>query len=135
MKKKILIVDTRDDFIEYCQPTLKEKNYIVEAAYSYDEALQKTEEFKPDAIVSALMLDHYDSGFVLAYKVKKMNPNILFYILTSAANTTGIQFSLTTDEEKQWILADGFLHEPMRIEDLIDLMNTHFERHKEELKA
>lgn len=127
--KKILLVDSREDFFETCTPELQSRNFEVATATSFNEALKKVEEFKPDFILTALMLEHFDSGFVLSYKIKKKNPQIPIYILTSATHTTGIKFSVNTEEEREWIKADGFLNEPIKPEDLVDLIEGYFKKH------
>jgi CheY-like chemotaxis protein len=130
-----MLVDNRDEFIEKCAPELEKSGFNVAVANSYNEALQKFSVAKPDVVITALMLEHYDSGFVLSYKLKKENPDVLIYILTSATHTTGIKFSLNSEEEKEWIKADGFLNEPIKPEDLIELVRRHLSRKKEPVSA
>ena len=40
-------------------------------------------------------------------------------MLTSATYDTGFKFSVSTEEEKEWIKCDGILHKPVVIEDLL----------------
>ncbi|PKL13036.1 MAG: hypothetical protein CVV50_03845, partial [Spirochaetae bacterium HGW-Spirochaetae-6] len=63
-KYKILLVDNRQDFLDVCLPRMEENNFLVDSANSYNEALQKAEKFRPDIVITALMLEHFDSGFV-----------------------------------------------------------------------
>lgn len=121
---KIMIVDTKKDFVESITPKLEEHGFQVCFAESYNEALRKYKEVQPHMVLSALMLEHYDSGFVLAHKLKKENPDLLFYILSSVTNNTGIKFSLNSEEERKWISANGFLNEPIKPEDLVELMQA-----------
>ena len=135
MSKKILLVDNKDRFIEQCQPKLEARGYSVETASSYNEALKKFEAFSPDVVITALMLEHFDSGFVLAHKMKLKNPGLVLLIVTNATHLTGIKFSLNTHEERDWIKADGFLNEPIRENDLIDIMESALERKKKKTAA
>ena len=130
-KYKILLVDNRQDFLDVCLPRMEENNFLVDSANSYNEALQKAEKFRPDIVITALMLEHFDSGFVLSHKLKQLYPGMLIYILTSATHTTGIKFSINSEDERAWIKADGFLNEPMKIDDIIDIIETHLARKKE----
>lgn len=128
---KILIVDSREDYLETCIPKLEEHNFQVFSANSYNEALKKFEEVNPDIVITALMLEHFDTGFVLSYKLKQIKPDLLTYILTCATSATGIKFSVNSEDERKWIKADGFLNEPINIEDMIELIENQFERKKE----
>ncbi|HCL56738.1 MAG TPA: hypothetical protein DHW82_06985 [Spirochaetia bacterium] len=128
--RKILIVDNRDEFIEECSPKLTKRGFDVFSANSYNEALKKFDEVDPDFVLTALMLEHFDSGFVLSYKLKNKKPKVPIYILTTATHSTGIKFSTNTGEQKKWILADGFLNEPIEANDLIDIIEKSLEQVK-----
>ena len=127
-KIKILLVDSREDFFEGFIPYLKQKNFEVFTANSLNEALHKFDEVDPDFVITALILEHYDSGFVLSYKLKQKKPNVIIYILTSVTYTTGIKFSVNTEEERKWIKADGLLNEPIKPEDLMEIIENRIER-------
>jgi len=128
MQKKILLINREDDFEENLGPKLKAKNYQIETASSCNEALNKFNSFNPHVVITSLMLEHFDSGFVLAHKMKKQNPHLVLLILTRATHITGIEFSLSTKEERAWIKADAFLNNPIPVDDLMDIMETALER-------
>jgi len=133
-KSKILLVDSREDFFETFIPFLEAKDFEVYTANSYNEAMQKFNEVDPEFVITALILEHFDSGFVLSYKLKKRKPGVIIYILTSVTYTTGIKFSVNTEEERKWIMADGLLNEPIKPEDLMEIIEKKISR-KQAVKA
>jgi hypothetical protein len=60
------------------------------------------------------MMETQDSGFVLAYKAKKMHPEMPVIIATAVTTETGISFNVETEEDKNWIKADLYLEKGIR---------------------
>lgn len=127
---KVLLVDIREDFFEAFTPLLQKKGFEVFTAASCNEALKVYDEKQPELVITALILEHFDSGFVLCHKLKKKNPNVIVYLVTSITHTTGIKFSINSEEERKWIKADGLLNEPIKPEDLMDILETRLGREK-----
>lgn len=76
----------------------------------------------PDLVITEILLEKEDSGFVLCHKIKS-NPktkHIPIIILTEV-NTLGIayNFDLKTEEARRWIKADRFYDKPIRPVDFI----------------
>ncbi len=125
MDKKILMVDDDTDLINIYKPVLEKEGYTVETAYDSVEGLEKFKEFNPPVVVVDLAMEHFDSGFVLCHRIKKLpnTENVRVIIMTSAGHDTGIRFSTDTDEEKNWIKADDYLEKPISPRDLVQYLS------------
>jgi len=124
-KKKILLVDDDTDLLEQTKIQIENNGYTVVTAENGEEGwkIYKTE--KPDAALIDLMMEEYDSGFILSYKIKKDKPgkNIPVIILTSATFNTGFKFGTSTDEEREWIKCDEIMNKPVVIEELVEKLD------------
>lgn len=116
--KKILIVD--DDIDYLYQTKLKVEQFGFEAitAETQKEAEHLLTEFKPDLAILDLMMENEDSGFILAYRIKKLYPDVPVIIATAAAAETGITFDLSSQAERQWVKADLYLDKGIRTDQL-----------------
>lgn len=103
--KTILIVDDDPDYLFQFSLILSNAGYKIVKANSQKEAEIFLESNKPDLAVFDLMMEQHDSGFVLAYKTKKMYPDVPVIICTAVGSETGICF----DTDKDWIKADVYL--------------------------
>ena len=123
---KILLVDDDIDLLEQNKMMLESKGFQVITAESGEEGWQKFQKEKPDAAIVDLIMEQYDAGFILCYKIKKTNhgKKIPVYILTSATYDTGFKFSASTEEEKEWIKSDGILNKPVVVEELISKLDN-----------
>jgi len=127
--KKILLVDDDIDLLEQNKILLESRGFKVETAESGIEGIEKFNAIKPDAAIVDLIMEEYDSGFVLCHRIKKTEhgKQIPVFILTSATYDTGYKFASETDEERQWIKCDGILNKPVVIDEVI----TKFEKYIE----
>jgi len=118
--KKILIVDDDIDVREIITETLVAKGYSVESAESGEEGWEKYESFKPDLVILDLVMESYDAGFLLAYKLKKNDPKLPIIMATAVNQESEIQFNLDEAKERQWIKADLFLDKPVNPSTLLE---------------
>ncbi len=125
MNKKILMVDDDIDLIDIYKPVLENAGYTVKAAYDSNEGFQAFQDFNPDVVLVDLAMEHFDSGFVLCHKIKKLekSKNIPVIIMTAAGHETGIRFTTQTNEERNWIKADDYLEKPISPRDLLQYLN------------
>ena len=124
MSKKVLMVDDDIDLIQQFKPVLEHAGYEVSAAYNSVEGVEMFQSFKPDAVIVDLSMEHFDSGFRLCHKIKKMpeGQNVPVIIMTSATHETGIRLGADTAEEKKWIHADDYLEKPIAPRDLVQYL-------------
>lgn len=127
--KKILLVDDDIDLLEQNKVLMESKGFKVITAESAKEGIEAFNKNKPDAAIVDLIMEEYDSGFILCHKIKKTEhgKNIPVFILTSATYDTGFKFSTETEEEKEWIKCDGILNKPVVIDELITKLNNYLE--------
>jgi CheY-like chemotaxis protein len=119
MSRTILLVDDDDDFIFQQKLLLTAKGYTVVTADSCKAAEAMLPECKPDAAVIDLMMEHMDSGFILAYRIKQRYPGVPVIMVTAVTGETGVEFAADLDKEKGWVKADTVMMKPVRGEQLI----------------
>ncbi len=134
MSGTILLVD-RAERIAQETKALEDAGYIVISATSIDEGMKMTLEQKPSMIISEVMLDKPDDGFVFAYRLKKneATAHIPLMLLSSVFQKTGKVFDLNSPESRQWIKAEEYLDRPVTTERLImrlQEMMSHQHDHK-----
>ena len=125
--RKILLVDDDIDQLEQNKIMLEARGYKVAAADSAAAGWELFQKEKPDAAVIDLIMEEYDSGFILSYRIKKHDAgkNIPVFVLTSATYTTGFKFEAGTAEEKEWIKCDEIINKPAAIDDLVQKLEEY----------
>lgn len=117
-KPVILIVDDDEDFIIQQQMCMTRAGYEVVTAGGRKEAEKAAGNGHIDCAVIDLMMEETDGGFVLAYHLKKNNPDLPVIMVTSVTGDTGLQFGPVGEGEKKWVKADVVLSKPIRFEQL-----------------
>ncbi|HDR03674.1 MAG TPA: response regulator [Candidatus Marinimicrobia bacterium] len=121
---KVLLIDDDYDMIELYKPFLEKHGFQVEAAYGSEEGLEKYKAFRPDVVFCDVVMEHFDSGFVLVHRFRNLieghKPFIV--IFTSTGHETGYRFSTQTNEERKWINADDYLEKPISPNDLFQYL-------------
>ncbi|HQL70223.1 MAG TPA: response regulator, partial [Bacteroidales bacterium] len=72
----ILIADDDYDYLYQMCYHIEDAGFTVIKANSQAEAEAVIGELKPDLALFDLMMENHDSGFVLAYKMKKTYPDV-----------------------------------------------------------
>lgn len=117
-KKKILVVDDDPDALDQTSLIVRSAGYEVHAAQGETEAEELMLSIVPDLAIMDLMMEHKDSGFILAHAVKTLHPGTPVIILTSVKAATGLDFTVRTAEAASWVKADMILDKPVRPEQL-----------------
>ena len=118
MNKTILIIDDDVDYLFQLKLLVEKLGFNVITANSQKEGEQTLEKTKPDLVISDLMMENRDSGFILCYKIKKKYPDVPVILATSVTAETGMMFELNTAEEQSWIKADAYLTKGIRPDQL-----------------
>lgn len=118
MKKTILIVDDDVDYLFQMKLKIEQFGFESITAEGQKEAENIIETVKPDLAILDLMMETDDSGFILAYKIKRKYPEVPIIIATAVTAETGMTFDMNLDESKQWIKADLFLDKGIRADQL-----------------
>lgn len=121
----ILVVD-RDERLPQQRKALEQAGFTVISAKSADEGYALAREKHPDLVLSEVMLEKPDAGFVLGYKLKE-NPELAavpFVLLSSIFQQTGITFDLNSPSSRQWIKADAYLDLPITPDRLVSKVRS-----------
>ena len=110
--RRILLVDDEVGFAELLRDLLVMDNYEVDVAHDGQEGLEKIEAFKPDVIISDIVMPRL-SGFEMFKKVK------------AVPATSSIPFLFITGFQDERVLAEarkigvfGILRKPIDIEQI-----------------
>ncbi|MBP7867434.1 MAG: response regulator [Acidobacteria bacterium] len=119
--KKILIIDDDADFVEINRTVLEAAGFAVKHAYSGKDGVAAALADPPDLVILDLMMEHWDSGFVAARRIKgdPATAGVPVLMLTGVTRETGMSFDLDSPGEREWIKADMFLSKPLRPEELL----------------
>jgi CheY-like chemotaxis protein len=97
---RVLIVDDKRVIADSLAVILKTKGYIVRIAYSAEEALQLAPEFRPDALISDVMMPGIN-GVELAIRFRNEFPHCRVLLISGNMATAG----LLAESERQ-----GYVH-------------------------
>lgn len=114
----VLLVDDNIDFLEQTRLELEAAGFAIVLAGGEEEALRIIPSAAFDVAVIDLMMEHDDSGFIVARRIKKKDPALPVIMVTAVASETGMIFDATTPEERSWVNADAVLDKPVRAEQL-----------------
>ena len=117
--KTVLIVDDDVDFLEQTRLLLEEAGYRVVAADSQAGAEELLAEVTPDLAILDLMMEHSDSGFVLAHRIKARDASIPVILTTAVTSQTGFDFDAAGGAGGTWVKADVILDKPVRFEQIM----------------
>jgi two-component system alkaline phosphatase synthesis response regulator PhoP len=119
----ILFIDDDPDFLLAQQAFFSSRGHTVHTAEGTDEAREFLARTVPDIIFLDLMMERYDSGFRLAYEIRKderldQTPIVM---LSGVAATTGQRFDNETEGMRKWTRLDRFIDKPATGKQLIDV--------------
>jgi CheY-like chemotaxis protein len=117
-KPTVLLVDDDDDFLFQQRLQLENAGFDVLAAQGQHQAEEIVARLRPDVAVVDVIMEHPDAGFVLCHHIRKKDPSIPVILVTSVNSETGMDFDMSTEEDRAWIKADALLAKPIRFEQL-----------------
>jgi CheY-like chemotaxis protein len=112
---KILFVDDDRDFLMGQSAFFGARGYEVVTVDRAQGAIERILEQRPDVIVLDLMMEHYDSGFMLSRRIRQ-EPSLAavpIIMLSGVAGATGHKFAGETAALKDWVKLDVFLDKPV----------------------
>ena len=116
---RMLFVDDSVRFRDDNIAKLIGEGFDVTEADSEKKAMELVETQQFDIVVTDLVMDHPDSGFTLAYHIKKKYPNTPVIIVSTANSKFGLDFSMSSESERHWMKCDAMLPKPIRFEQLL----------------
>ena len=110
----ILFVDDDTDFLAAQEAYFGGRGHRVHTADSSSEALDLLETLTPDIVFLDLMMERYDSGFRLAYELRKREhlAEVPLVMLSGVARETGERFDQEGNGLLNWSKLDRFVDKP-----------------------
>lgn len=123
-KKKLLFIDDDPAFLAAQTAFFGARGFEVLTADGSDSALSILERESPDMIFIDLMMEHSDSGFTLARRVRRDERlrEIPLVMLSGVASETGARFAQERDSLKSWSRLDDFVDKPVSAHRLLTLV-------------
>lgn len=117
-KKTVLVVDDDVDLLTQMKIQLEAAGFAVITAESERSAEKILANTRPDLAIVDLMMENMDAGFTLSYHIKKKDPSIPVIMVTAVTRETGLEFDISSADERSWVKADAILDKPIRFEQL-----------------
>ena len=112
-QKRILVIDDDADILEQLSLILSKDGYQVVCAQGQEQGEEVLLTERPDLVISDVMMDTPDSGFVICHQVRKLYPTTPIIVLTAVTASTGLDFAPRTATERCFVQADELLHKPV----------------------
>lgn len=123
-KRTLFFVDDDTTFLAAQSAFFSARGYAVLTADGTDAALALLERESPDMIFIDLMMEHSDSGFTLARRIRQDERfrDTPLVMLSGVASETGNSFSREREGLKSWSHLDDFLDKPVSAHRLLMLV-------------
>jgi CheY-like chemotaxis protein len=111
----ILFVDDDVDFLEAQAAFFRSRGHTILTAEDSEEAREILAGTTPDIIFLDLVMERFDTGFRLAYEIRKsarldQSPIVM---LSGVAARTGQRFGADEEALKKWSRVDRYLDKPV----------------------
>lgn len=93
-KKVILVIDDDPDILDSIKAILSANGFDVVTAMSGKEGVDAVASSKPDLILCDMMMERIDAGTKVAQEIKKSNPSIPIYLLSSIGTATATNIEI-----------------------------------------
>lgn len=93
-KKVILVIDDDPDILDSIKAILSANGFDVATAMSGKEGTEKVKETKPDLILCDMMMERIDAGTKVAQEIRKDNPDLPIYLLSSIGSATATNIDI-----------------------------------------
>lgn len=116
--KIVLVIDDDPDIIETVHTILSGRGYVVISALSGKQGFEVAQKANPDLVLCDMMMEAMDSGMQTAQQIKRHNPDIPIFLLSSIAEATA---ATTQIRELGFI---GIIQKPVDPERLISIVQS-----------
>jgi two-component system alkaline phosphatase synthesis response regulator PhoP len=136
-KKVLLFIDDDPTFLAAHTAFFSARGYSVLTADGTDSAIAVLQKETPDMIFIDLMMEHTDSGFVLARRIRKEERflHIPLVMLSGVASETGVGFSREREELKSWSHLDDFVDKPVSAHRLLAIVEQRLSQNGDKSKV
>ena len=113
---KIIIIDDDEDFQYAMKLVLEKRRFMVVAAYSPDDGIEKVKSEHPDLVILDVMMPSSFEGFDVTRKIREeLNLRSLpIILLTAVHEVKKVPYRFAPDEE--WLPVDYFYDKPVKNE-------------------
>ncbi|HOE20226.1 MAG TPA: response regulator [Spirochaetota bacterium] len=115
-KKLILVIDDDPDILDSIKAILAANGFDVVTAMSGKEGIEAVSKNKPDLILCDMMMERIDAGTKVAQELKKNNPNLPIYLLSSIGTATA------TNIEIDKLGFNGVFQKPVNPDNLVAII-------------
>lgn len=121
IKRKLLFIDDDSTFLAAQSAFFSARGFTVLTAEGTAAALSVLAEETPDMIFIDLMMEHTDSGFTLARRIRREERfrNVPLVMLSGVASETGTVFTRDREALKSWSHLDDFVDKPVSVHRLL----------------
>ena len=123
---RALAVDPDPVFLRTMKEHLEAFGFEVRTATTRREAEKLAEEISFQLLISEILLEEPDGGFVLTYHLRSRCPSMRIVLVSGVSFRTGFHFDLSDPESRAWIRADEILDKEIRFEQLEHLLARFF---------
>lgn len=123
---RALIADADFPFVRSLKTYLETLGFEVCSAGSAEEAERMALELPPDLLITEILLEHSDSGFILSHHLRRRIPALRIVIVSDVSFRTGLHFDRSDPESRAWIEADEILDKDIRFEQLESVLTRLF---------
>ena len=120
MQRSIMIIDDDRDYVDATRRILESASYIVETAFSSEEALAKLNKIVPDLVILDMMMQKGAEGYLLSRRFKKIfrTSRIPILVITSITEQTGYRW-LGDPRHAKFFPVDAVMEKPVSGKELL----------------
>jgi CheY-like chemotaxis protein len=132
-KKKLLFIDDDTTFLAAQTAFFTARGFEILTADGTDAAVSVLAHELPDMIFIDLMMEHADSGFTLARRIRREErfQNIPLVMLSGVASETGSGFARERESLKSWSHLDDFVDKPVSAHRLLMIVERRLQNSAE----
>ena len=119
---RILVVDDEPEILETTKWAFEIAGFEVHTAASAEEALPQADQLRPEILLIDYKLP-LQSGLEVLKSVKSANPKAIAIMITGITHESGL-----IEEESRRLGAAGFLHKPLQMEQVLQLVNNEMQK-------
>jgi len=123
----IFILDDDEDLLLSQRLVLESAGFSVSSAFELEPALESIRTIRPDLILVDLMMEHYDTGFVFAKKVRDTPSlsGVPVIMQTAASEKLRVDLKSLPQGDQAWTHVDEILTKPVAGDTLVATIRRH----------
>jgi DNA-binding response OmpR family regulator len=118
----LMIIDDEPEILETTKWAFELAGFDVSTAASGEEALPRAEQLHPEVLLIDYKLPQM-SGLDVLRETKTKHPEVIAIMITGLTHQTNL-----IEEESARLGANGFLHKPLQMETVLQIVKTQLKR-------